>query len=160
MRLAQRGAPVRHRTGLDIRVSARRPRQAQEPLRRDAAGGAQAEAGRAAACTVRLPAGAPYCAVVCRRPQADAERCGALLLALQRGPPCACLSDGEAQLGARRAGAPPAPRAHPRAGSYAPPLAASPAQGPSPGLWLVPYALEWRHPGPDAGGQAGHHGVS
>jgi hypothetical protein len=33
------------------------------------------------------------------------------------------------------------------------------AQGPSPGLWLVPYALELRHPGPDAGGQAGPQGV-
>ena len=74
-------------------------------------------------------------------------------------PHRACLADGDAQLGARRAGAAPAPRAPHRAGSNAPPLAAGPAQGPSPGLWLVPYALEWRHPGPDAGGQAGHQGV-
>src|SRR5262245_46647272 len=63
----------------------------------------------------------------------------------------ACLSDGEAQLRARRAGAAPAPRAHHRPGSNALLLAAGPAQGPSLGLWLVPYALELRHPGPDAG---------
>src|SRR5262244_3958653 len=154
MRLAQRGTPMIHRTWIDNRVSARRPRHAQEHLRRHSAGGAKADAGRAAARAVRLPAGVPYFAVVCRRPHADDDRGGALLLALQRVPHRACLSDGEAQLGARRAGTAPAAGAHDRAASYAAPVAGGPAQDASASLWLVPHPLELRHAGPDAGSQA------
>jgi Homeodomain-like domain len=47
IRLAQRGAPVIHRTWSDICVSARRPRHAQEDRRRYSAGEASRDTGRA-----------------------------------------------------------------------------------------------------------------
>ena len=48
MRLAQRGSSIIHRTWPHIRVSARRPRHAQEHLRRDSPAGASLYAGRGA----------------------------------------------------------------------------------------------------------------
>jgi hypothetical protein len=57
-RLAQRGAPVIHRTWPNIRVS-RRPRHAEDHLHRDSPGGASPDAGRVAAAGDVLAAALP-----------------------------------------------------------------------------------------------------
>jgi Winged helix-turn helix len=97
-----------HRISPDTRVSWR-TRHAQESLCRDSCGGASPDAGGAAARAVRLSARPPYHVVVCRRTHPDGYRRHVVLLALQRVPHYACLSEGHPRLGARRAGTPCAP---------------------------------------------------
>src|SRR5918992_2225505 len=157
MTLAQRGSSMIHRTLPHTRVS-RSPRYAQEHLRRTFLGGAQADTGRAAACTVRLSAGPPYPVVVCSWSCPDGHRPGPLLLALQRVPYGTRLSPGYPELGTRRPRAASSSPAYHGAGPDAAPVARSAAQGHPPGVWVVPYALELCHAGPNAAGQAGSRG--
>src|SRR5688572_7537264 len=156
MTLAQRGSSMIHRTLPHTRVS-RSPRYAQEHLRGTFPGGAQADTGRAAACTVRLSAGPPYPVIVCGWSCPDGHRRGPLLLALQRVPYGTRLSPGHPGLGTRRPRAASSTPAYHGAGPDAAPVACIAAQGHPPGVWVVPYALELCHAGPDAAGHARDH---
>src|SRR5919106_3326969 len=157
MTLAQRGSSMIHRTLPHTRVS-RSPRYAQAHLRGIFPGGAQADTGRAAACTVRLSAGPPYFVVVRGWSCPDGHCRGPLLLALQRRPYGTRLSPGHSGLGIRRPRAASSTPAHHGAAPNAAPVARSAAQGYSPGVWVVPYALELCHAGPDAAGRAERRG--
>src|SRR5918999_1840462 len=157
MTLVQRGSSMIHQTLPHTRVS-RSPRYAQEYLRGTSPGGAPADTGRVAACTVRLSAGPPYPVAVRGWSCPDGHRRGPLLLALQRVPYGTRLPPGHPWLGTRR---PRAASSTPTYHGTAPDAAAVAriaAQGHPPGVWVVPHALELCHVGPDAAGQAGGRG--
>src|SRR5918912_283895 len=80
------------------------------------------------------------------------------LAALRRARYGTHLSPGPPGLGTRRPRAASSTPAYHGAGPDAAPVAPIAAQGHAPDVGVVPYALEWCHPGPDAAGQAGSRG--
>jgi hypothetical protein len=107
----------------------------------------------AAPCALWLPLGLAHTTAVCPWAPSDGNRRGLVLLALQRLSGRPPLSHWRTGLHRRRRRPTRRPRADDGLAARGAALIGCAAQGPTPGVWLVPYALELRDVSGPAHGQ-------